>query len=57
MAYVIDKEKCNNCGDCEPACPVEAITEKDAKRLIDADLCTDCGVCADECPDDAISEE
>ncbi len=54
MAHVISDE-CTNCGACEPECPVEAISEKEDKRVIDADLCTDCGACAAVCPVEAIS--
>lgn len=57
MAYIIDAEKCNNCGTCEPECPVECISEKDDKRVIDAEECIDCGSCEDVCPEGAISEE
>jgi len=56
MAYVINDD-CTNCGLCEPECPVEAISEKDEKRVIDAEKCTDCGICASACPVDAISPE
>ncbi len=56
MAYTIDKEACINCGACEPVCPVEAISEKDDKRVIDETKCTSCGACAGECPVEAIKE-
>jgi ferredoxin len=56
MAYKITEE-CINCGVCEPACPVEAITEKDETRVIDPEKCTDCGACVDSCPVDAIKSE
>lgn len=56
MAHNITEE-CINCGACEPVCPVNAIKEKDDKRIIDAAACTDCGACVDECPVDAIKPE
>lgn len=56
MAHTITEE-CTNCGACEDACPVEAISEKGDLRVIDADTCTDCGACVDECPVDAIKAE
>ncbi len=56
MPHVID-DTCTNCGSCEPECPVEAISEKDDKRVIDAEECTDCGACVAVCPSDSISEE
>ncbi|MBE6034974.1 4Fe-4S binding protein [Aminipila sp.] len=55
MAYKIT-DGCINCGACEPECPVEAISESDAVRVIDADKCIDCGACANTCPVDAIVE-
>ncbi|MBT3181029.1 MAG: 4Fe-4S binding protein [Deltaproteobacteria bacterium] len=56
MAHKINEE-CINCGACEPACPVEAISEKGEFRVIDAEKCTDCGACVDQCPVDAIKTE
>ena len=53
MAHVISDD-CTSCGACSSACPMEAISEGDAKYVIDAETCTDCGVCADECPVEAI---
>jgi ferredoxin len=54
VAHVISDE-CVSCGSCEPECPVEAISEGDAKFVIDADKCTDCGTCVEVCPVEAIS--
>ena len=56
MAYVISDE-CLSCGACEPECPVNAISEGDAKYVIDADTCVECGTCAGVCPTEAIVEE
>jgi len=56
MPAVVDKEKCNACGTCVDACPVEAITLKE-KASVDKDNCTECGVCVDECPEGAITLE
>jgi len=49
MAYKIIASKCTNCGACEPACPVSAISEQGGKRVIDAGSCIDCGACAATC--------
>lgn len=54
MAVTIDEEKCNACGSCAVACPVEAI-KVDKKAKVDEDTCIDCGTCVDECPEEAIS--
>ena len=45
MVVTIDKEKCNACGSCVEACPVEAIKLED-KAVVDEDTCIDCGTCA-----------
>ena len=51
----IDKEKCTGCGECESACPVDAIKMKEGKAEIDRQECVDCGCCFSECVNDAIS--
>ena len=55
MAYKIT-DACVNCGACDSECAVEAISEKDGKRLID-DKCVDCGACVSACPVEAIVQE
>ena len=49
MAFKITDE-CIKCGACESECPVNCISEGDAKFVIDADECLECGACADACP-------
>lgn len=56
MAYVINPEICINCGACEAACPVAAISEKDGKRVINPETCIECGACVSTCPVAAISK-
>jgi len=56
MAYKVG-DACVNCGACESACAVEAISEKDGKRWIDAEKCVSCGACASACPTESIAEE
>jgi electron transport complex protein RnfB len=41
---------CVGYGDCEHACPFDAITMKDDMPVIDPELCTGCGVCVGQCP-------
>ncbi|MCX8059116.1 MAG: 4Fe-4S binding protein [Spirochaetes bacterium] len=56
MAYKIN-DNCINCGACEPECPVNAIYEKDDRRVIDPSKCTSCGSCATVCPAEAIDAD
>lgn len=55
MAHAINNS-CICCGECEPECPVEAISEGDGTYVIDADACNDCGVCVGVCPVEAIGK-
>ncbi len=59
----IDQEKCNGCGKCVSACPVEAMALVSAndphqpnrkKARIDEDICLGCGVCIRTCPNDGL---
>ncbi len=54
MAVTIDKEKCNACGTCADACPVEAIKVNETAE-VNEEECIDCGTCVDECPEKAIT--
>jgi len=59
----IDEEKCNGCGKCVNACPVEAMTlisandphkPKMKKAKLDGDICLGCGICVRNCDKDGI---
>jgi ferredoxin len=60
---VIDIEKCNGCGKCVSACPVEAMTLVSANdpnkpklkfAKLNSDICLGCGVCIRNCENDGI---
>ena len=55
MAAKVDSDKCNGCGPCVDACPLEAIKLENEIAVVDADTCTDCGACTDACPNEAIT--
>ena len=63
---VVEAERCNGCGKCVDACPVEAMTlvsandpAKARKRRaeLDASVCLGCGVCTRVCPTDGLHLE
>ena len=55
---VIDREKCNGCGQCARACHEGAIGMVDGKAaLLREDYCDGLGDCLPACPADAISFE
>ncbi|MDD4267000.1 MAG: 4Fe-4S binding protein [Thermoguttaceae bacterium] len=50
----IDTSRCNECGACIRACPLDAAKHRVAGRLLAAD-CYSCARCLNVCPHDAIS--
>ena len=50
----VDEAACIGCGDCEAACPFEAI-EMNGKSEIIWEKCMGCGVCESQCENDGIS--
>lgn len=59
----VDREKCNGCGKCVAACPVEAmglVSANDAAKPnrkmahLAEELCLGCGVCVRNCPSDGL---
>ena len=62
----VDAARCNGCGKCVDACPVEAMTMVSAndphrprrrRAELDADVCLGCGVCTRVCPTDGLRLE
>ena len=51
--YTVSCRHCEN-PECLPACPEEAIYEKDGLVLINENQCVNCLVCVDACPYEAI---
>jgi ferredoxin len=59
----VDQEKCNGCGKCVSACPVEAMSlvsandprqPKRKKAALNEQLCLGCGVCVRSCPNQGL---
>ena len=50
----IDPKRCNHCGACSRACPLDAAKHRVAGRLLAAD-CYSCARCLNVCPQEAIT--
>lgn len=50
------EDACIQCGVCEKACRLNAITIEDGKIIVNDDLCNFCGRCTKSCPTDAWDE-
>ena len=52
ITYYILPDKCEGCGICRRACPVEAISgDRRMIHIIDQTKCTKCGTCLQVCPE------
>jgi len=54
---IIDKEKCNFCGECADFCQYNALAVVPSNVLFFPELCHGCGGCTLICPKKAINEE
>ncbi len=54
MSVIVDKEKCQGCGECVDVCPFGIIELVDDIAVI-GEGCTLCGACIEVCPTEAIS--
>jgi NADH-quinone oxidoreductase subunit F len=55
FAFEISPQKCNGCGACVKACPVDCILgELKQAHTIDGEKCTRCGACRNVCNFDAV---
>lgn len=54
MSAIVNKDKCDGCGECVEVCPVGAIQIQKGKAIV-SDNCIDCSICVRSCPNGAIS--
>jgi len=53
-SLIIDRSKCNLCGECLPVCPFQALEKNGSKIEVNA-ACKMCRLCIKSCPQQAIS--
>jgi len=58
VEIIIDKDKCEGCGDCVDVCPSEVFEIVDEKSgAVRLDDCIECCACVEACPHGAIQHE
>ena len=53
---IIDRAKCDLCGECVSICPTSAIAIADSTITVTPVACINCGACVPVCPRDAIDQ-
>ncbi len=51
----VDAARCNGCGKCVAACPIDAIGVCDDVASVDESICLGCGVCVRACARDGLA--
>ena len=51
----VDLGQCRRCGECEKACPYDAVSVTPDGAAVDSHRCKGCGLCAGACPVGAIA--
>jgi NAD-dependent dihydropyrimidine dehydrogenase PreA subunit len=55
VSIVVDKEKCDGCGECVDICPAEVYAIEEGKSVpVNIEECTECCSCVEVCPPEAI---
>lgn len=54
MGILIDRELCEDCGECVPHCSHHALKMDGGVLKVDNSLCVDCAICTDYCPNEAL---
>lgn len=48
---MVRKKQCIRCGECVPACPVDAVSQDDQGNVY---VCLHCGRCVEFCPHNCL---
>lgn len=58
MGPIVDKEKCEGCGNCVDVCPADVFElQEGVAVVVNGEACLECGTCVEECPPQAITLE